>query len=57
MPPPIFLKLLGFKDCGMERYPSPKLAAEIHFFCPKNGVKNETKYKDTKKKGAIWLIA
>jgi len=31
-PTPIFRKLSGLQDSGMERYPSPKLAAGIHFY-------------------------
>jgi len=38
--PQIFLKFSGLQDSGtgMERYPSPKLAAEIHFYYLKNSV-------------------
>jgi len=36
--PQIFLKFSGQQDSGTERYPSPKLAAEIHFYCLKNSV-------------------
>jgi len=37
-PPQIFLKFSGLQDSGMESYPSPKLAAEIHFYCLENSV-------------------
>jgi len=33
---PISLKLAVFSDIGMERYPSSKLDAEIHFYCIEN---------------------
>ena len=36
--PQIFLKFSGLQDSGMERYPSPKLAAEVHFYYLKNSV-------------------
>jgi len=40
LPPLIFLKLSGFQDSCME-IPKPKPnAAEIHFYCLKNSVKN-----------------
>jgi len=31
-----------FSGTGMERYPSSKLAAEIHFYYLKNSVQNRT---------------
>jgi len=31
-PPQISLKFSGLQDSGMGRYPSPKLAADIHFY-------------------------
>ena len=37
-PPQIFLKYSGLQDSGMGTYPSPKLAAEIHFYYLKNSV-------------------
>jgi len=35
------LKLSGLQGDAMERYPSPKLAAEIHFYNLEIAIKNE----------------
>jgi len=41
---PDFLKFLGLLDSGMERYPSPKLAADIHLTTSKISFNYEQKY-------------
>jgi len=35
---PDFLDFQDCKNSGMERYPSPKLASEIHFYYYKNRI-------------------
>jgi len=43
LPPPIFLKLSGLQDSFMERFPSSKLAAQMHFSTFKIALKIEEK--------------
>jgi len=42
-PPQIVLKFSVLQDSDMERYPSPKLAIEIHFYYPKIALNLEQK--------------
>jgi len=48
LPPPIFLKLSELKDSCMKRYPSPKLAARMHYSYLKTALKIKHKCKNTK---------